>query len=107
MSWVRDGDWELVEFNAALKRSIWTYFDGERQHWRTTYEADAILDANAEALAASSGQRFGDWRRVASVPLNVYYDELEVAQREGDDRFVARWLNDGDHSRFRTFGGKL
>lgn len=56
---IRDGDWELAEWDAATGRCSWTLFDGEKTVIRTDYPVDDIETANKEARNASQGQRWG------------------------------------------------
>lgn len=104
---IKDGDWELFDYDFQTGRSVWRYFDGAATHYRTDYPVQSLIDENAAHFNDSSHRRFGDGRRVASIPLNVFYDQLHEAQAQGDDRFISRWLNDGDHRAFRTFGGTV
>lgn len=68
---------------------------------------EPIIEDNKRALNDSAGQRWGDGKVVASIPLNVYFDKLAPASRAGDDAYVKRWLNDIDNRDFRRFGGKV
>lgn len=68
---------------------------------------DPLLDQNARDLNDSLGKRFGDGVRAASIPLDIYFRELVPAKKQGDDKYIRRWLNDPDHEKFRTFRGKL
>ena len=104
---IKDGDWELVEYTPSLKRSLWRYFDGQKTHFRTTYEVDDILSANQVERNATSGQRWGEWRKVASIPAGLFYDNLGVAQQNRDDKYINKFLNDADNRAFRTFEGRM
>lgn len=102
----------------------WVFFDedpltGMRQeflydpdtgkcHIKTTYSAtNELLSQNNAEMVGSLNQKFGEFRKVASVPVHIAARELWQAMRERDDRFVSKWLNDADHSRFRTFRGRV
>jgi hypothetical protein len=67
----------------------------------------SLVDDNAALLNASQGRRFGEGQRVASIPLNLFYDQLHEAQMQGDENYISRWLNDGDNRAFRTFEGTI
>ena len=73
----------------------------------TQTPVDDLLDANAEAMNASIGKRFGEGQRVASIPMDVYYDKLLEPVKQHDQKYIARFLNDSDNSKFRTFRGKI
>lgn len=51
-------------------------------------------------------QRFGDGRRMASIPIVVW----EGLMRQGidkDPKRLKRWLNDSDNDAFRTMKGRI
>lgn len=105
---IRDGDWWLVSHDEKLGRTVWATEnpDGSTTY-RTDYRVDPLIDQNA-AQRNIAGKGFkGDWHQVASVPLNVYWDQLAEASRQGDDKFISRWLNDSDNRAWRTKEGRI
>lgn len=48
----------------------------------------------------------GEWHKVASIPLSVLF-EPGMAEIVNDDRAFRRWLNDRDHSKYRTRPGRV
>lgn len=104
---IKDGDWTLVDYDMQTGRSVWHFFDGEKTHQRTDYPVDNIIKDNTAVRNEMSGANWGSGQRVASIPLNVYFDQLAAAQVEGDNKFVSRWLNDSDNAKFRTFEGSV
>jgi hypothetical protein len=106
---IRDGDWLLIEHDPAAQRMVWIAEQDGMTVIRTDYYgAAALREENAEAEKATHGRRFGDWVRVASMPLNeLAASGLDRAIREGHDRFVSRWLNDSDNRGYRTSRGKV
>jgi len=104
---IKDGNWELLEHDHRTGRTVWVWFDGEKTHYRTDYPVDNILKDNATAKAEMAGQRWGDGKRVASIPLNVFHDQLAEASKQDDDKYLSKWLNDSDNAKFRTFGGRV
>ena len=104
---IKDGDWELFKHDPFTGRTVWRYFDGTATHFRTDYPVQSLVDENAALLNESGGKRFGEGQRVASVPLNVFYDQLHEAQVQGDEDYISRWLNDSDNRAFRTFEGNI
>lgn len=103
--------WTLFEHDPLTGRKIWMSLDEGppgKTLWRVEVPMDSLAEANAEAEKATHGQRFGDWNRVASIPFNVMEKTgLDTAIQARDDRFVSGWLNDADHSKFRTSRGKV
>lgn len=78
-------------------------------HWaKCVHEwVGPILDNNAEERAASAGSRFGDMTKVASIPLNLYFEKFVPAKKAGDDAYVRKLLNDSDFAHLRTKEGRL
>lgn len=108
MALVRDGDWVLFDYDMHLRRQVWVRRNPDgSQTFRTDYEIDPTIEANTAARNMASPGWAGDYHRVASIPLNVYHDQLAEASRQHDSRFIANWLNDGDHSKFRTKEGRV
>lgn len=102
--------WDLLDRDPLTGRERWLYFEnGELKGMRIDVpNVDPILEANAEAEKATHGVRFGDWNRVASIPLTLLEKSgLDTAVDMGDDRYLSKWLNDGDNAAFRTSRGKV
>lgn len=109
---VWDGDWKLFSHDQALGRTTWVQekWEGGKviTTYRTDYQVDHILKDNAEARAESHGRRFGEWSRIASVPINMLYEGyLAEAVNAQDKTATSRWLNDGDNRAFRTKEGRV
>lgn len=103
-----DGDWYLISHDPQLKRTTWQRDNGDgTSTQRTDYEVQPTIDQNtAQRNIAQSGWK-GDYHHVASVPLNVFYDQLAEAARHHDDKYVSKWLNDRDNSAWRTKSGNV
>lgn len=100
--------WTLVERDPLTGRELYMMLDGDKTHFRIDMPIDGLVDANAEAEKLTHGVRFGDWNRVASVPLNILEKtQLDTAIQMGDDKYVSKLLNDSDYSGFRTSRGKV
>lgn len=92
-----------LEFDAAEGKHV----------LRHTQDVSSILDANKRAQADSVGQKWGDFTKVASIPMAVV---LEWQQKYGinamapspEDRVrMVALLNDPDYAYLRTRGGRL
>lgn len=103
-----DGDWALLDHDAATGRTVWVRDNGDgTMTARTDYPHDALLSENAAFRNALDPGWKGDWHRVASIPLNIFHDQLGEAARQNDDKYISKWLNDADHFGFRTKEGKV
>ncbi|MBD9528979.1 hypothetical protein [Paracoccus sp. PAR01] len=104
----RDGDWHLIDHQFETGRTVWAYFHGDgRITTRTDYPVDSLIKANAIEANANVGAKWGDGKIAARIPKNVFFEQLAPAIEQEDDKYVSRWLNDGDHAAFRTFGGRV
>jgi hypothetical protein len=89
------GGWRLFEYFPDARKVSWAM------------DVDDILERNTRLRNELVGERWGDGKRVASIPIHIWQRELAEAQREGDEKHVRKWLNDPDHRAFRTKDGKL
>lgn len=104
---IRDGDWELVDYNHHTGKSTWVMYDGEKTHYRMDYPVDNLIKENKMHQNALYGQKWGEGQRVASIPLNVYFEKLAEASIQKDDKYISKWLNDSDNSAFRVKEGRV
>ncbi|WP_085033934.1 hypothetical protein [Ensifer aridi] len=105
---IRDGEWTLYSHDMMTGRSVWHYFDGEKDVYRVDYPVDNLISHNQAVRNSAERAWKGDWHRVASIPLNVAYGSgLVQAHSEGDDTFVKRFLNSSDNRAWRTKEGHL
>lgn len=108
MAVIRDGDWRLYDYDYQTGRSQWIMHNPDGSFtMRTDYPVDKLIEQNRMELNESNGKRWGDGRRVASIPLNIYHEQLAEASHQQDDQYLSKWLNDSDHRAFRTFEGKV
>lgn len=68
-------------------------------------EVGDILEANKVAFN-NAPTRWGEWSHVGSIPMSVYAELLRSGKLH-DQEYMKRWLNDGDHSKFRTRPGTI
>ncbi len=105
---IRDGDFVLVDWDAATGRSVWSYFDGEKTVYRIDQPVAEIIEQNKAEFNAAPGGWKGDWHKIASVPHNILYGSgLDEAMTGRDDKFVSRWLNDSSNRVWRTKSGTV
>jgi hypothetical protein len=100
----------LFEHDPEIGRTVWLVFDdkGNMKGAHVEQEVDAILEANKMWADISAGSRFGDYNRIASVPLTFLEKTgLGDAIDNGDRRYLSKVLNDGDHAKFRTSRGRV
>ena len=82
-------------------------YDADKDEAIISKEQDvsAIIEANKAEFNAAP-ERWGEWTKVGSIPLSVYY-ELERQGILNDQKAMAKWLNDPDNRAFRTRPGTI
>lgn len=105
---IRDGDWELVEYDHFSGRSVWRLFDGAMTHYRTDYPVEGLIEQNLlDRNDAGKGWK-GDWHHIGSVPLNMAHSSgLVEAITQQDNAWLSRMLNDSDNRAWRTKEGRV
>lgn len=105
---IRDGDWTLFDYDMQMGRQVWYRVneDGSKT-WRTDYEVDPTVQNNKIQRNLAQKGWGGDYHHVASIPLNVYYDQLDEAARQDDQKYINKWLNSSDNRAWRTKDGTL
>lgn len=103
-----EGDWYLIDDNPELGVRRWGLDLAEHTVIRTEYyAANTFMEANQRQRNATDGERFGDFRHVASIPLHIWAREIVPRQQDGNFSSIKRWLNNSDNTPFRTFRGKI
>ena len=108
---VCDGNWELMSWDPATGKTTWaTMTEDGNTVIRTDLPVQSTLDHNAEVRNSTPDGWNGDWHRIASVPMQLLYDDnigLNKAIEQGDDKHLSRWLNDSQNRSWRTKTGKV
>ena len=100
----------FFEHDPEIGRTVWLIFDdkGQLKGAHVEQDVDAIVEANRRAEIETHGKRFGDYNRVASVPLTFLEKTgLGDAIDARDRKYISKVLNDSDNSGFRTSRGKV
>jgi hypothetical protein len=104
-------EWVCWANNPESGVSTWVLDDGEDLHIQTRQDVTALLDENtAQRNIAQSGWKGDGMHSVARVPLSMLHDpngQFLPAMQEGDDRHIAKLLNDSDYGALRTKDGVL
>ena len=102
-------DTKLFDYDAATKTTQLYHYDPDRDEFtiETRQDVSGLVEANkAEYNATDERARYGEWARVASIPLNVYYD-LKKQGIFDDKAKLKAWLNSPDNRFFRTRPGRV
>jgi hypothetical protein len=104
-----DGSYRLLDFDPATGKTAWMKLeeDGETLKVWTAMPVDQMLEENAALRQHDSGKWAGDMHLVSRVPIHIWQRELADAVQQDDQKYVSKWLNDSDHAKFRTKGGRV
>ena len=73
----------------------------------TDQDMTGIIESNKKQHNATDKHtKHGEWSKVASIPMTVYYD-LKQKGIVDDPKAFKKWLNDPDNKFFRTRVGKV
>lgn len=72
----------------------------------TKADYSSLLEQNRTEYNANEGERWGDMKKVASIPLDLYWDLKKRGIIDDKQKFRA-WLNDPENRYFRTFPGRV
>jgi hypothetical protein len=108
MALIKDGDWTLFSSDIKRGRHTWVRHNPDgSQTFRTDYVVDPTIEANTAMRNMASPGWKGDYHKIASVPLNIYWDKLHQSVEQEDDRYLSKWLNDSDNRAWRSKDGRV
>lgn len=100
--------WYFMDDNPYLGVRRWGLDTEDGTVIRTEYYmANAFMEANQQQRNHTAGERFGNFRHVASIPMHIWAREIVPRQQQLDQTSLKKWLNNPDNRAFRTFGGKV
>jgi len=103
---IYDGPWKLFAYDQETGRQIWSQWIDGKITFRVDVPVDHIVEANKTAINGDHPHRFGDYVHIAAVPLQLYHSAgLAKANVEHDDKYISRFINDGDNAAWRTREG--
>ena len=87
------------------------FFTFDRMNDTFTIHSEQDVSAAVESAKASFNStderaRWGDWQKVATIPLTVL-DDLKKRGIAEDNKKMKAWLNDKDNRYFRTRPGRV
>jgi hypothetical protein len=102
-------DSKIFETNADLGITRTWHYDEEtdKATIQTSQDVTAIIEENRSIYnQGEKHDKYGEWSRVASIPLSVYF-KLKAEGKLEDEAYMKRWLNDPDNQYFRTRPGQV
>jgi hypothetical protein len=87
---------------------IWHYdADTDKATIETRQDVSKIIEENKQEYAQiDENARWGEWTRVASIPMSIYF-KMKAEGKLDDEAYMKRWLNDPDNKYFRTRSGEV
>jgi hypothetical protein len=87
---------------------IWHYdADKDEATIETRQDVSQIIEENKQEYAQIDERaRWGEWTRVASIPMSIYF-KMKAEGKLDDEAYMKRWLNDPDNKYFRTRSGEV
>lgn len=76
-------------------------FEGDRAIKKQTYDAEPLIEACKAERLATADQRWGEMRKVGSIPMAVYSRYLEIKDVQERRKFLRKWLH--ENQAFVTF----
>lgn len=67
-------------------------FQGDEVVKKRTFDAEPYLQAAHDDRTATAGQRWGDMRKVGSIPMAVYAETLKIQDQGERQKYVLNWL---------------
>lgn len=69
-------------------------FEGDQVIRKRTFDAQPMLERCRTERIATSGERWGDTRKVGTMPMAVYAKYLTITDTKERQKYIARWLRE-------------
>lgn len=102
-------DKRLFDYDPVLGITEYYYYDDDAGTFTIQQVQDTkhIIEQNkGQYNAIDEKARWGEWQKVASIPMNLWAD-LNAKGITRDSKAFKAWLNDSDNKFFRTRPGKV
>ena len=102
-------DKKIFDVNPELGITRTWHYDAEKDEAtiQTQQDVTAIIEENKDEFnQVDERARWGEWSRVASIPLSLYY-QMKAEGKLDDEAYMKRWLNDPENRHFRVRPGQV
>lgn len=97
----------LLDYDPVAKSATRWHEEGDDVIIENVQDVQTLVDQNKALYAQShASDPYGEFDRVASLPLTVYWDLQERGILDDEEAF-RKWLNDPANRHFRTRPGKI
>ena len=100
-----DGDWVLFAHDPTIGKTVW--YNPSEDKMRISSVVDGIMASNKVDRQESQGRGWGEGKRVASIPMQIYQETIAPALQQEDYKHISKFLNDGDNAAWRTKEGNV
>ncbi len=76
-------------------------FEGDQVVTKLTYDAKPFIEQAKEERHITAGDRWGDGKKVGTIPMAVYAEYLKIQGAEERKKYILRWLK--ENPAFVTF----
>jgi hypothetical protein len=97
----------VLSQNPEFKKTTYFHADPENIRIETVQDVTDIVEANKVTFNSTDERaRWGEWQRVAHIPL-VVLEDLKKKKIAEDPKAMKAWLNDPNNRAFRTRPGRV
>lgn len=68
-------------------------FEGDRVIKKQTFDAQPLIEACKAERLATEGQRWGEMRKVGTIPMAIYAKAIAIKDNKERRNFLRNWLH--------------
>ena len=76
-------------------------FEGDQLVTKTSFNAQPLIEEAKAMRHATAGEKWGDMRRVATIPMAIYAKAIQIKDNRERHKFIRRYLQ--ENPAFVTF----
>ena len=76
-------------------------FEGNQLVAKTSFNAQPLIEEAKAMRHATAGEKWGDMRRVATIPMAIYAKAIQIKDNRERQKFIRRYLQ--ENPAFVTF----
>lgn len=69
-------------------------FEGDQVVRKQTFDAEPFLEAAHAERVATAGERWGEMRKVGTIPMAVYAHAMTIKDQEERRKYILKWLRE-------------
>ena len=105
---VWDGQWCLLCRDPQTGDTMWFFEEDGKYNFRLQQNVENTIAYNKMIRDGTEGNRFGDYVLLGAVPDAIAVPSgLDQAVKERDNKYIAKFFNNGDNAAFRGSRGRV